>query len=129
MKDAALQLLYRLAMGNISSILDAPLSKIPHIDVVAKAFNDGEPLEVIVGLYFEATESVSDDEILEKVGDVLDFIHNDVPKILEGISTRPAKDILAELLGGLSVPDFDQTEGNEVKVIDLINRTMAELAD
>lgn len=124
-----LQIIYKLAANNIGSILAAPLEKVPHINVVAMAYQNGEPLEVIIGLYLQATESLKDDEIAGRVGEVLQFIEVEVPKILATISDAPFKDALSKMLGGLSIPDFDDKAGNEVKIIDVINKAMSELAD
>jgi hypothetical protein len=127
--SALLQMAYNIILNNVGSIAEAPLEKIPFIEVIAKAYKEEQPLEVIVGLYLQATENTSDDEIAGKVGAVLAFIDTEVPKILANVSEKPFKEVLGELLGDLSIPDFDDTEGNEKKVITLIDKVMDSLAD
>jgi hypothetical protein len=117
--SGVLQLVYKLALSNVGKVAEAPLEKIPHINVIAKAYDDGEPLEVIVGLYLQATASVKDDDIAAKVGEVLEFIDKKVPEVLSQISEKSFKEVLGTLLGA----------GNEVKVIDVINKIMKELED
>lgn len=124
-----LQMAYNIATNNVGSIAEAPLQKIPHVDVIAKAFLDGQPLEVIIGLYVQATEGVKDDEIAGKVGEVMEFVDTKIPAILAGISDRPFKDVLTDLLGGLSIPDFDENKDNDKKVAALIVKIMEALAD
>ena len=122
-----LQLAYKIATNNIGSIAAKPLQEIPHVGVIAKAYNDNQPLEVIIGLYLQATENVKDDEIAGKVGEVLEFVDTKIPAILADLSKRPFKDVLGDLLGELSVPDFDDEKGNEKKVIELINKVFEAL--
>lgn len=122
-----LQMAYNVACNNIGSVLDAPLSKVPHVNVIAKAYTDGQPLEVIVGLYLQATENVKDDEIAGKVGEVLEFVDSKIPQILAGISKKPFKEVLAELLGDIVVPDFDDVKGNEKKVVELVDKVFEAL--
>lgn len=125
--SSVLQIIYKIATNNIGSIAAKPLQEIPHISVLAKAYSEGQPLEVIAGLYLQATESVKDDEIAAKVGEVLEFVDTKIPAILADLSKRPFKEVLGELLGDLSVPDFDEVGGNEKKVIDLINSVFEAL--
>lgn len=124
-----LQLAYNLAMKNAGEIVATPLESVPHIDVIAKAYDSGEPLEVILGLYFQATATLTDDQIAGKVGEVLEYIHVEVPKLLTKISEIPAKDLVSDLLGSLTIPDFNGETGDEVKVSELINDTFKALAN
>lgn len=124
-----LQLALNIALKNAGAVLASPLGKIPHIDVIAKAYAANKSLEVILGLYLQATETLSDDEIGGKVGEALEFINNDLPKIIAKFSTLPAKAVLAELLGDLAIPDFNDVDGDEKPVIDIINDIINELAD
>jgi hypothetical protein len=122
-----LQFGLNMALRNAGSVIAKPLENIPHIDVIAKAYNQGEPLEVIVGLYFQATKSVADDEIAGKVAEVIEFLRTGVPKILEQLSVSPAKDVIRDLIGGVVVPDFDDIPGNEKPIIDIIDDTFKAL--
>lgn len=123
----ALQFVYKIAMKNLPAIVDIALDDVKNLDVVAAAYNSDESLEVIIALYLKATESVKDDEIGAKVGEVLTFIDQKVPEILSKVSKEPAKDVLYELIGDLAIPDFDGKQGDEVLVHDLISDIMKEL--
>jgi hypothetical protein len=124
----AMQMIYRVAANNIGYVLATALEKVPHSKVIAKAYQNGEPLEVIIGLYLQSTESLKDDEVAARVGKVLMFLDTELPKILSHISEKSAREALESVLKDMSVPDFDNKKGNEMKVIDVINKAMKELA-
>ena len=115
-----------IVLNHIGAIADEPLSKIPHVNVVAQAYRDGQSLEVIVGLYLQATGQLKPEEIAGEVGKVLEFIDTQVPRIVADISKKPLKDVLVELLGNVAIPSVEGEVGTK-KVIDIINSIMAGL--
>jgi hypothetical protein len=129
MKNAVLQLILNLGLKNFAKLAEGPLEKVPHIQTVARAYEAGEPLEVIIALWLQATESVSDDDIAGKVAEVIEFINVEIPKILATFSTEPAKVVIARLLGDLKIPDLDNDSTNNFRIVDVLNATLAELAD
>lgn len=121
------QFVFSVVLKNIGNIAETPLEKVPHIDVIGKAYLEGETLEVIVGLYIQATGTVKDDEIIGKVAEVMEFLDKKVPEILASISKRPFKEVVEELLGDITIPDFDDNADNNIKVVEIINDIMNEI--
>lgn len=127
--NSILQFAFSLLLKNVGNIVETPMEKIPHIDVIAKAWVSGEPLEVIVGLYLQATESLADDEVAGKIAEVMEFLNVEVPKILGNVSSVPAKQVAEQLLGGLTVPDFNEDPSDNTRVISIINDVFNQLAN
>ena len=127
--DSVMQFFYKMLVKNIGNVVEAPMEKIPHIKDVAVAYVDGATLEDIIKAYFMATEDLRDDELMIKAEAVLDWIQLELPEMLQEFNTKPAKEVVEKMLGGVVIPDFDKEKGNEIKVIDVIEDIMKEIAD
>jgi len=120
---------YKAFFNSIGSIAETPLEKVPHLKVVAEAYVQGKSLEDIIEAYFRAIENAPDEQIWTNVDEVMDFIQMEIPAILMKFNSLPAKDVIAQLLNGASIPDFDDKEGNEVKIADVLDKIMNELGN
>jgi len=102
---------------------------LPELGVAARVIADGGTLRDAIKAYVEATESLSDDEVFEKV----DVIHGKiliyVQEVIQAVGEKPFKDVLEQYLGGIEIPDFDDDASNNISVADFVVRLFEELAD
>ena len=103
--------------------------KVPELNALAANLRDGGTLKDGLEAYFEATESIKDDEVMAKVDEVFDKIVKYSQEVLTALDGKPFLEVVEDHAGSVVIPDFNKNPDDDISVADFIADLVKTLAN